>query len=290
MTQFFRISLLLLALALPIGWTMPVPAAPAKEDVSPFDAKRAVAYSQAAVKRQIAEFQLVNRQNRTVSLTDFRDRPLVINLIYTACNDFCPTLVQTLYSAVEEAQEVFGQDKFNVVSIGFDARGDTPARMRAFARSQGVDLPNWHFLSAEESVIKDLAANLGFIYFPSARGFDHLAQVSVLDGDGRVYQQIYGVDFEAPALVEPLRSMFNAQPIEYTNVANLVDRIVLFCTYFDPTRSIYAIDYSIIISIVIGALSLLGLATILARAIIRLRQERLEKTTLAALPEQHHRT
>jgi protein SCO1/2 len=277
------IGAVLLALSLLVG-AVPAVATEA-DDVSAFDPKQAIAYSQAAVSRQVADYELVNRKNKNVSLAQFRGRPLVINLIYTACSDFCPTLVQTLYGAVETAQEVFGTDSFAVISIGFDPRGDTPARMRAFARSQGVDLPNWYFLSGSEDQIKSLAKNLGFIYYPSPRGFDHLAQVSILDADGRVSQQIYGTDFDSPALVEPLRALFTSQPVDLGNPAELVERIRLFCTYYDPTRQTYSFDYSIIISLVIGALSLLGLTAILVRAIVQQHHDRRNTADLQKLSD-----
>ena len=271
-----NIKLGLFILALCLGWHGGVQAAAEKtqKEVSALDPKAAVAYSQAAVGRQVADYKFANRQNKPVQLSEYRGRPVVINLIYTACSDFCPTLVQTLYGAVKTAQKVFGKDKFNIISVGFDARGDTPARMRAFARSQGVDLPNWYFLSGSQAEIKALATNLGFIYYPSARGFDHMAQVSVLDRQGRVFQQIYGANFSSPALVEPLRAIYNAAPININNPLALIDRIKLFCTFYDPTRDSYSVDYSIIFSLVIGGLSLLGLATILIRALLRIHRER----------------
>jgi protein SCO1/2 len=258
--------------------------------ISALDAKQAIAYSQAAVGRTVGDFQLTNRNNKQVSLAQFRGRPLVINLIYTACSDFCPTLVQTLYGAVEAGQEVFGSDAFTVVSVGFDARGDTPSRMRAFARTQGVDLPNWYFLSGSEADVRALAKNLGFIYFPSARGFDHLAQVSIVDSDGRVSQQIYGTDFGSPALVEPMRSLFSARPVRFVDPGELIDRIKLFCTYYDPAKSRYTVDYSIFISLLVGAMSLLGLAAILVRAVLQQRGRRATQGSPADLSDNQGRT
>jgi len=266
-------SILLLAFA---GLTTAIEVRAADHKALAFDAQGAIAFSQAAVNRQVSDFMLRDRKNNSVALASFRGRPTVINLVYTACSDFCPTLVQTLSLAVEGAREVFGDDSFDVVTIGFDPRGDTPSRMRAFAREQGIDMANWYFLSGEEVQIKSLADNLGFIYFPTARGFDHLAQVSILDRQGRVFHQVYGTDFETPSLVEPLRAIFNNKPLLLSDPSDLINRVRLFCTYYDPVTGTYAFDYSIFISIVVGALSVLGMAFILIRAGFRLRRERLE--------------
>ena len=39
------------------------------------------------------------------------------------------------------------------------------------------------------------------------RGFDHLAQTTVIDAHGRIYRQVYGDAFAVPALVEPLKDL-----------------------------------------------------------------------------------
>ncbi|HSR72733.1 MAG TPA: hypothetical protein VLL72_10170, partial [Kiloniellales bacterium] len=93
----------------------------------------------------------------------------------------------------------------------------------------------------------------------------HLAQISVIDSQGHVFQQIYGAEFNPPALVEPLKALALRDPGRLASLEGLVDRIRLFCTFYDPTRDRYRLDYSIVIGIVIGALSLGGMASVLLR-------------------------
>ena len=52
-----------------------------------------------------------------------------------------------------------------------------------------------------------LAADVGFSYVRSPRGFDHVTQTTVVDASGKVYRQIYGDAFPTPALVEPLKEL-----------------------------------------------------------------------------------
>jgi protein SCO1/2 len=77
---------------------------------------------------------------------------------------------------VKVAQEALGGDSFAVLTIGFDTRNDTPQRMASFARARGVSLPNWWFLSTDSATIERLTRDLGFVFFPSPKGFDHTAQ------------------------------------------------------------------------------------------------------------------
>ncbi len=247
------------------------------EPPSAFDAEAAIRYSQSAIGRSVGDYTFQDRRGKPVQLADYRDEPLVINLVYTACTHTCPLIVQTLHRAVEAAQDALGDDSFAVLTIGFDTDQDTPARMRAYARSQGVDLPGWRFLSADGDTISRLSADLGFIYFPSPRGFDHLAQTTVIDSEGRIYRHVYGSDFEAPALVEPLKDLMFGRRVDLTNIAGLIDRVRLFCTFYDPASERYKFDYSIFISITIGMLSIIALATILITAWRRSRD--LERKT-----------
>ena len=232
---------------------------------SPLDPEAAIAHSQDAIGRELGDLGFRNRDDEPVSLAQFRGAPLVVNMVFTACAESCPIIVQTLYSAVEIAQDSLGSDSFTVVTVGFDSDADTPARMHAFASAQGVDLPYWHFLSGDAESVQRLADTLGFLYVPSPRGFDHLAQTSVIDATGRVYRQVYGAEFTAPALVEPLLALVYGNP-EGSVVEQVIDRVRLFCTFYDPASGRYRFDYSIFIGATIGGISLLGFALVLVRA------------------------
>lgn len=236
-----------------------------------FDSEAAIAHSQAAIGRELGAFTFLDTERRAVRLNDYLGKPLVVNMVFTACAQSCPVIVQTLAVAVEVARDAVGEDTFSVVTIGFDARDDTPERMRAFARAQGIDLPNWKFLSGKQDAIERLTENLGFIYFPSPRGFDHLAQTTVIDAEGRVYRQVYGAQFNAPALVQPLLELVFGRRAEAGPLTGLVDRVRLFCTYYDPASGRYRFDYSIFIGLAVGAGSLIGVGTILIRAWLRTR-------------------
>lgn len=248
------------------------PAVHGDQPPSAFDAEAAIRYSQSAIGRQLGDYAFLDRRGKPVGLTEHRGKPLVVNLVYTACTHTCPLIVQTLYHAVEVAQDALGPDSFSVLTIGFDSDQDTPARMRAYALSQGVDLPNWRFLSAERATVEKLSADLGFIYFPSPRGFDHLAQTTVIDPQGRVYRHVYGSDFEAPALVEPLKELVFGGRADFVSLEGLINRVKLFCTLYDPASERYKFDYSIFISMAVGLLSMIGIAVILVVAWRRSQQ------------------
>jgi protein SCO1 len=260
-----------LALVLALGAAAP---AKARGEAAPsaFDARAALAYSQGVLGRQVGDHAFLDRHRNLVRLADFRGQPLVVAMVFTACTSSCPLILQSLYRSVRIGQGALGRDRFHVVTIGFDAARDTPEQMRAYARSQGIDLPNWTFLSGDRATVETLSAELGFIYFPSPRGFDHLSQTTVLDAEGVVYRHVYGDDFEPPALVEPLKDLVFGRGATVTSLQGLLDRVRLLCTVYDANVDRYRFDYSIFIGLVIGVLSLGGIGVVLIRAWLGLRR------------------
>jgi len=261
-TKLSAIALCCLLTSLSPAWAHDAPTAA--------DPDAVVRYSQAAIGRQLTNHVMLDDDGASVDLAAYRGKPLVVNFVYTSCADICPMVVQSLSRAVNAAQDALGADSFAVVTIGFDAVHDTPARMAAFARSQGIDEPNWRFLSADKETVAKLSAELGFVFYASPKGFDHLAQTTVIDRDGRIYRQIYGAGFEVPALVEPLKDVVFGRDGAITGLDSLLDRIRLFCTVYDPTRDRYRFSYTIFISVIAGALTLGTVGFIVVRAIIRL--------------------
>lgn len=243
-------------------------------DRAAFREEVALETSQAAVGRAVGDHAFTDSHGRHVRLGAYQGKPLVVSLVYTSCVDFCPTISKALGDAVDAAVSAFGRDAFSVVTVGFDARADTPSRMRAFARSHGLSAPNWSFLSADADTIHRLSDDLGFTFFPSAKGFDHLSQTTLIDPEGRVYRQVYGTDFAPPSLVEPMKELIFKRRSELTSVDGLINRVRLFCTIYDPASGRYRFDYSLFITLIVGTLSLGAVAAVTVRAWWRSRRLR----------------
>jgi protein SCO1/2 len=143
-------------------------------------------------------------------------------------------------------------------------------RMAAFARAQGVDLPNWRFLSADDATASALAKELGFSYTAYSGGFVHTTQTSILDRDGRVYRQVYGDDFPIQVFMEPLKEAVYGTVGTFLNVEGLLDRVRFLCTVYDPTQGRYRISYAM--SLLAGIISLGTTALIISRAWLHSRR------------------
>jgi protein SCO1/2 len=176
----------------------------------------------------------------------------------------CPATTQHLIDAVNEGGRVVGLARFNVLTVGFDARHDTPARLRQFAGSQGITSPNWRLASADEATMAALLRDLGFSYAAVAGGFDHITQTTVVDRDGRIRAQVYGDDFPLPALIEPLKDAVDGTGA-LSSLGALIDRVKLICTVYDPAARRYRIDYGLAFGSALGGLSLLLMGGLIVR-------------------------
>jgi protein SCO1/2 len=223
-----------------------------------FDEKLALRDSQAALGRQVGNYRFLDSAGRPVQLRDLRGKPLVVNFAYTGCFHACPATTQFLATAVKQAERTLGPGTFRVATIGFNLPVDDPASMRAFARKFGISSPNWLLLTPEASELAALARDFGFRYEPTAAGFDHLLQVSIVDGAGRIYRQVYGESFDAPLFVGPLLELAQNAPVEQPSLESAWEKFKLLCTVYDPSAGRYRINYVVLIEILVGTSVMLG--------------------------------
>jgi len=228
------------------------------------DPQQAVARSEQAVGRTLGVYTLTDSTGAAFSLTAYRGKPLVISVVYSSCSSICPVTTQHLIAAVGEASRIFGSDRFEVLTVGFDSRNDTPRRMAQFAAMQGVKFPNWRLASGDPATLEALLRDLGFSYTAVAGGFDHIDQTTVVDRDGKVYRQMYGDDFPLQMLVEPLKDIVYGSTGPFT-VSSLIDRIRFICTTYDSGAGRYRIDYGLMFGSVIAGVSLLLFGGVLLR-------------------------
>ena len=228
------------------------------EKSADYDEKTALAQSQAAIGEVVGDYDFLDGSGKQITLESMRGKPLLISLIYTSCYHICPTVTTNLAKIVSIARDALGDDSFSVLTIGFDTPNDTPDRMRLFAKQRNIDINDWHFISAGADTIEALSSDLGFSYFSTGKGFDHMIQATLVDADGKIYRQIYGMAPEPPALVEPLKEILYGKQVAATPVEGWINNIKLFCTVYDPATGRYHFDYSLFIALGLALLMLGG--------------------------------
>ncbi len=256
---WLRLLALALALALGLGGV----AARAQQGL---DAEAVLAQSQAAIGNQTGDHVFTDHRGRPLALADLRGKPLVVSLIFTSCATVCPITTDHLRAKVDEARRVLGDDRFAVLTFGFDASGDRPAQLNGFAGTHRLlGQRDWLIASADPETTEAFLDELGFSYRAGAGGFDHVTQTSILDAEGRVYRQVYGESFPLQVLIEPLKELVFGTRTRALDPRALWDRISFLCTVYNPKTGAYRFDYGIFFGIFFGALSLVLTGWIILR-------------------------
>lgn len=217
------------------------------------DREMALQVSQAVIGQTIGDHTLLDREGKPVRLSSYRGKPLLVSFIYTGCFQVCPTTTRSLQETVQGLQKTFGVNKFNVVSIGFNQPDDSPLALKTFAAQYQINQPNWEFLSPSMSSVGALARDFGFVYAATPAGFDHVLQVSLLDSGGRIVRQVYGEDLPPAELGEPLKMLLSGEPFEPSKMLDdVMDRIRILCTVYDPETGDYRVDYTLPLQIAGG--------------------------------------
>ena len=254
--------LFLLALSVSSLW--------AEDRPNPADPDQMLRLSQSAIGRSLPDLTFQSQRGEPLSLSSWRGKPLLINLVYTSCYHTCSVATRSLAMVVAKAQAIFGKEAFHLVTIGFDTLVDTPQAMDYFARQHGVSDKQWDFLSGDAETIQKLTQAVGFTFFRSPKGFDHLAQVTIVDANGVIYRQVYGETIPTPQLVEPLKELIlGIAPKEESSLDLLVRRVRFFCTTYDPGDDAYRYDYSLFVGMGIGGVIILSVFIFLLREIRR---------------------
>ncbi|MDZ7657700.1 SCO family protein [Fodinibius sp.] len=158
------------------------------------------------------EAKWTDHRGETVSLADFRGTPVIVVMFYGNCTDVCPILIQDawrLYSGVDESL----REDVNVLAVSFDTENDTPEVLNNYAKYEQLDIPGWHFITADDADVRTLAMMLGVQYSKKSDGhFAHSNLVTVLDEEGRIAHRVEGLNQpmnKAEATIESIMAGLN---------------------------------------------------------------------------------
>ncbi|MCB1907071.1 MAG: SCO family protein [Rhodocyclaceae bacterium] len=128
-----------------------------------------VATDIAAVRRKapdarayFTDLELQDQHGRTVKFYSdvLAGKVVMLNFIYTSCEDACPLITQAIVAVKDQIPEIFGSP-VHFVSISVDPVTDTPARLRQFAASNRADVEGWTFLTGDPANVAHILKKLG---------------------------------------------------------------------------------------------------------------------------------
>lgn len=186
----------------------------------------------------------------------FGSKPVILTLVYYNCPMLCTQVLNGLDRSLEQIPMSIGKD-FNVVTVSIDptekpvlAEAKQAVYMGMYNRPGAAQ--GWHFLTGEQSQIKQLADAVGFhyAYDPDSKQYAHASVIMLLTPEGKISRYFYGVTY-------PERDMrLGLVEASEGKIGSPVDQVLLFCYHYDPHTG----KYGLLISRV---MQLAGLATVL---------------------------
>ena len=119
--------------------------------------------SEAASRQYFTDLELLTQNGDQVRFYSdvLKDRVVLINFIFTHCQDACPMMTQKLKSSRALLDEQI-RNRVHFISISIDPERDTPAAMKEFAsRYDLADDSNWVFLTGAPENVNTIVKKLG---------------------------------------------------------------------------------------------------------------------------------
>lgn len=191
--------------------------------------------------------QFKNEKGELVRLKDFfnsSDRPVFLTIIYYRCPTLCNFHLNGISRVFKSLDWTVGKE-FEFVAVSMDPN-ETPAlaskKRDAYVLDYVKENPKrsgdgWHFLTGEESQIKELADSVGFRYRWNApiKQWIHPAVAYIITPDGKVSRYLHGIEFGDRELKLSLIDAASGK------IGSFIDKFALFCFQFDPNKNKYTL-------------------------------------------------
>ena len=166
----------------------------------------------------IPDGELLNQDGKTIRLSDFRGKTVLLTFIYTRCPmpTFCPRL-SSLFASVEKelAKDTNEYERTQLVSVSIDPKFDTPAVLRKYGLAYLGDDPkgfvHWSFTVPSPENLRKLAAAFALIYQDEDNQIGHSMSTVLIDPQGRLVKEWTVSDWAATEAVAAIRQVESAK-------------------------------------------------------------------------------
>ncbi len=161
--------------------------------------------------RQLVDFSLTDRTDRTVTRADLDGKILVVDFLFTSCSLTCPAVNADM---TQIQQLTTNEPDVKLVSLTVDPRDDTPAVLEKYGNRFGAETNRWWLLTGDRNTLyqligtsflsRDLTGSFG--YMPG--NFAHIERIAVVDSKGQVRGYFDGLNPNTPvAVVNEIKSL-----------------------------------------------------------------------------------
>jgi len=102
----------------------------------------------------VRPFSFITQNNQPFTEKDLAGKVAVVEYFFTTCKGICPRMNNNM----RKVYDAFKNEKdFLILSHTSDPQTDTPARLKQYADSMGVNTKNWVFLTGRKDSLYNMA-------------------------------------------------------------------------------------------------------------------------------------
>ncbi len=187
--------------------------------------------------------QVTDESGKLVPLKSFFDgkKPVILSLVYFSCPGLCNYHLNGLTTGLKKMEWSPGQN-FEVIALSFDAKetAEVGSRkketyLKLYDRA-GTER-GWHFVTANEDVIKKITNSIGFRYKWDEKNKEwiHASAATILSPEGKISRYLHGIIFDPRDVKLALLDAMDGKTV------SLGDKLISYCFQYDPHKSKYSL-------------------------------------------------
>jgi protein SCO1/2 len=154
----------------------------------------------------------VDQDGKKRSFGAFKGTPVVMTFIYTRCPlpTFCPLMDRHFASLQKTMKDDAALKDVHLVTVSFDPTTDTPAVLKAHAKTLNADLRHWTFLTGDRDAVDQFAARFGVSVsraLNDPRDIGHNLRTVVISADGKLVKTYTGNDWSPDQVLADLKAL-----------------------------------------------------------------------------------
>jgi protein SCO1/2 len=149
------------------------------------------------------DFQLKDQLGNSITLAQFKGKPVVLTFLYTHCPDVCPLTAEKLHATMQSLGQ--NAQQVAVLAVSMDPKGDTAAAAQNFSKVHKMG-DYWHFLLGAHDELAPVWASYSVDAqaATSSGTVSHSSAIYVIDKQGRE-RALLDNDFSSNQLAADLK-------------------------------------------------------------------------------------
>jgi len=147
----------------------------------------------------VPDFRLVNQSGKTITLADFRGRPLLLTFVYTRCPlpDYCPRMSNNFREILQKLQaSPAAYEKAQLLTVSIDPEFDTPVVLQNYGQhftgKLDPQFQHWQFATGSPQEVRKAADFFGMSYNTKDGQIIHNLRTVLIGADGRILKVYSG--------------------------------------------------------------------------------------------------